>query len=273
MLRRRTPRRRRTRKVAKVGIVGAGTHIEALTDALVAAGVATVVVDPNVLEDLVGCDLIVDAAGGDASETLELFRRLGTVAGHSAVLATTGASVAVVDCGVASGRGERVVGLRWYVGPDGVRFFELAEAVTTGPAAVATVRALAGLLGVPTATCRDRAGFIVDALLLPYLNDAAAMVEAGYASADDVDAAMTLGCGYPAGPIATADALGPGDCAGWPAADPRGERSARLRAHPADRPPGRRRSCVPRIILMIVAPLGSPSRTQTRHDHGGGARP
>src|SRR3954466_13393057 len=73
---------------------------------------------------------------------------------------------------------------------------------------------MAGRRGLPIARCRDRAGFIIDALRFPYLNDAVRMLDAGYADADAIDAAMTLGCGYPTGPIADLDRLGPARAVG-----------------------------------------------------------
>ncbi|WP_242619401.1 3-hydroxyacyl-CoA dehydrogenase family protein, partial [Actinomadura fibrosa] len=99
-----------------------------------------------------------------------------------------------------------VVGLHL---PDaGGTLAEIAATVATAPGVADRAAAMAGRLGLTAVRSRARAGFIVDALRFPYLNDAAAMLEAGYADADAIDAAMTLGCGYPTGPIADLDRLG-----------------------------------------------------------------
>jgi 3-hydroxybutyryl-CoA dehydrogenase len=138
------------------------------------------------------------------------------------VLATTGRLVLIMtpDAGVgvlatALAVGEPgAVGLHLIEGPPGGG--PLAEIITTprsDPAAAPAARRLAGELGLTVAGCPDRAGFLAGALLYPHLNDAAAMLEAGYASAADIDTAMTLGCGYPRGPIELLDQAGPGTAA------------------------------------------------------------
>jgi 3-hydroxybutyryl-CoA dehydrogenase len=124
------------------------------------------------------------------------------------VLASSSAVVPVVECAVASGRPADVVGLRVTRSGRGGGLAEVASTVVSAPDALATAHALCGSLDVAAVSCPDRAGFVVQALLLPYLNDAVRMLEAQYASADDIDAAMTLGCGYPAGPFQVLDELG-----------------------------------------------------------------
>ena len=124
----------------------------------------------------------------------------------------------VIDAAVATGRPADVVGMRFHVSPGSAvaperaggrsDLVEIVQTVTSSAAAVATARAVVERLGARAVVCGDRAGFLADALLVPYLNDAVQMLGAQYATADDIDAAMTLGCGYPAGPIETLDALG-----------------------------------------------------------------
>ncbi len=150
--------------------------------------------------DLAGADLIV--APGDP----ETFARIAADAPHSAVLAATGAGP-VVASAAASGRPADVVGL--HLAGTGGAVAEVVRTVVSSPAAVATVAEIAASAGLTSVVCADRAGFVVDALLVPYLNDAVAMLETGYASAADVDTAMRLGCRLPAGPFELLDALGP----------------------------------------------------------------
>ncbi|WP_053205145.1 3-hydroxybutyryl-CoA dehydrogenase [Jiangella muralis] len=147
-----------------------------------------------------GADLVV--APGDP----DTFARIAADAPAGAVLVATGTGP-VVASAAASGRPADVVGLH-LAGPDGA-VAEVVRTVVSAPSAVATVAAVAASAGFTPVVCADRAGFVVDALLVPYLNDAVAMLETGYASAADVDTAMRLGCRLPAGPFELLDALGP----------------------------------------------------------------
>jgi 3-hydroxybutyryl-CoA dehydrogenase len=96
-----------------------------------------------------------------------------------------------------------------FCGPaPGTGLVEVVSTIATAPDAAATAHAVGARLGAHAVSCADRAGFIVDALLFPYLNDAVKMLEARYATADDIDAAMRLGCGYPTGPVEMLDVVG-----------------------------------------------------------------
>jgi 3-hydroxybutyryl-CoA dehydrogenase len=155
---------------------------------------------------LSGSDLIVEAVAEDASVKRSLFATLDDVAGPGTVLATTSDTVPVIELAMATDRPGDVVGMHF---PEaGGPLVEIAATVVTGAGVADKAVALAGALGLTAVRCRDRAGAIVDALRFPYLNDSAAMLGAGYADADSIDAAMTLGCGYPTGPIADLDRLG-----------------------------------------------------------------
>lgn len=150
--------------------------------------------------DAANADLVV--APGDP----ETFARLAAATTPGTVLAATGAGP-VVASAAASGRPADVVGLH-LAGPAGA-VAEVVRTVVSAQAAVDTVADIATSAGLTPVVCADRAGFVVDALLVPYLNDAVAMLETGYASAADVDTAMRLGCRLPAGPFELLDTLGP----------------------------------------------------------------
>lgn len=109
----------------------------------------------------------------------------------------------VIECAMATGRPADVVGLHFVN-----ELVEVVHTVRTAPEAVATARSVCQQLGKTPVVCPDRAGFLVDALLFPYLNDAVKMLEASYATVDDIDHAMKLGCGYPAGPFELLDEVG-----------------------------------------------------------------
>jgi 3-hydroxybutyryl-CoA dehydrogenase len=159
---------------AKVGVVGSGPLAAGIVEALAKVGYEVVAADraPDELSDV---DLVVAAV----------------------------ADVPVIQCAMATGRPADVVGLHFVN-----ELVEVVHTIRTSPEAVATARAVCARLGKTAVVCADRAGFVVNALLFPYLNDAVKMVEAGYAGVDDIDHAMKLGCGYPAGPFEMLDAVG-----------------------------------------------------------------
>ncbi|BCJ36020.1 3-hydroxybutyryl-CoA dehydrogenase [Actinocatenispora thailandica] len=166
--------------------------------ALTAAGVPARELSDVDKSALAGVDLVVVGAGADAAT----YAALG--AATDAVLAVDSATDQLAAAGAASGRPGAVVGLH-LVG----EFAEIARTVGTDDAAVAAARGLAEALGRRSVVVDERAGLVVEALLVPYLNDAIGMLASGYADADGIDHAMTLGCGYPEGPIAAIDRLGP----------------------------------------------------------------
>jgi 3-hydroxybutyryl-CoA dehydrogenase len=124
------------------------------------------------------------------------------------VLATTTSSLPVIECASAPARPGDVVGLHFFNPAPVMRLVEVVDTVATAPGAVATALAVVERLGKRAVRCSDRAGFIVNALLFPYLNDAVRMLSENYATADDIDAAMKAGCGYPMGPFELLDVVG-----------------------------------------------------------------
>ncbi len=160
------------------------------------------------LEDLGGCDVVVEAVAEDLEVKRDLFERLGALAAPAAVLATATSSLPVVEMAAASGRADRVVGFHVFNPVPVMRLVEVVRTAATSDDAAATAEALARRLGKTVVRCRDRAGFVVNRLLFPYLNDAARMVEERYASVDDIDTVMTLGCRHPVGPLALMDIVG-----------------------------------------------------------------
>jgi 3-hydroxybutyryl-CoA dehydrogenase len=160
------------------------------------------------LDDLGDADLIVEAVVEDLSVKQALFATLDEIANPGAVLATSTSSLPVIECAMATGRSADVVGLHFFNPAQVMGLVEVVRTVKTSDAALATIRAVVERLGKRGVVCADRAGFIVNALLFPYLNDAVRMLEANYATADDIDAAMTVGCGYPMGPFELLDVIG-----------------------------------------------------------------
>ena len=160
------------------------------------------------LDDLAGCELVVEAVIEDLAVKRALFSALDEVLKPGTVLATTTSSLPVIECATATSRPEDVVGMHWFNPAAVMKLVEVVPTVTTSPEAMATVLEVCATTGKHTVQCGDRAGFIVNALLFPYLNDAVKMLEAHYASIEDMDAAMTVGCGHPMGPFALLDVVG-----------------------------------------------------------------
>jgi len=160
------------------------------------------------LDDLRDCDLVIEAVVEDLAVKQSLFGALDEVLKPGAVLATTTSSLPVIECATATSRPQDVVGMHWFNPATVMRLVEVVPTVTTADDVVATVLEVCGRTDKHAVLCGDRAGFIVNGLLFPYLNDAVRMLQAHYATIDDVDAAMTVGCGHPMGPFALMDVVG-----------------------------------------------------------------
>ncbi|MGH3359350.1 MAG: 3-hydroxyacyl-CoA dehydrogenase family protein, partial [Nocardioidaceae bacterium] len=160
------------------------------------------------LEDVADVDLVVEAIAEDISIKQALFENLDEICKPGAILATTTSSLPVIECATATKRPGDVVGMHFFNPAPVMKLVEVVSTVRTSDDVAETVRALCAKVGKHPVSCGDRAGFIVNALLFPYLNDAVRMLEAHYASADDIDTAMKLGCALPMGPFELLDVVG-----------------------------------------------------------------
>ena len=160
------------------------------------------------LDDLADCDLVIEAVVEDLEIKKALFGALDEVMKPGAILATTTSSLPVIECAQATSRPQDVVGMHWFNPATVMKLVEVVPTVTTADDVVATVLEVCAKTKKHAVLCGDRAGFIVNALLFPYLNDAVKMLEAHYATIDDIDFAMTKGCGHPMGPFALMDVVG-----------------------------------------------------------------
>ncbi|MFP4311973.1 MAG: 3-hydroxyacyl-CoA dehydrogenase family protein [Nitriliruptoraceae bacterium] len=160
------------------------------------------------LADLAGCDLVVEAVAEDLAIKRDLFEQLDEVLADDAVLATTTSSLPVIACAMATRRPERVLGLHFFNPAQVMRLVEIVSTVRTAAPIVELARAFVARIGRTEVLCGDRAGFIVNTLLFPYLNDAVRMLDSHYATAEEIDTAMKLGCGYPMGPFELMDVVG-----------------------------------------------------------------
>ncbi|TDV54021.1 3-hydroxyacyl-CoA dehydrogenase family protein [Actinophytocola oryzae] len=159
-------------------------------------------------DELADCDLVIEAVAEELTVKREVFRALDKAVKPGAILATTTSSLPVIECAAATARPGDVVGLHFFNPAPVMKLVEVVATISTESDVVATADALCRALGKHPVHCADRAGFIVNALLFPYLNDAVKMLEAHYADADAIDTAMKVGCGLPMGPFELLDVVG-----------------------------------------------------------------
>jgi 3-hydroxybutyryl-CoA dehydrogenase len=236
------------RPVARVGVVGSGTMATGIIEVLARSGYDTTYVarstekvarvhaalehsltkavqrgklteqarseamaratGTTALDDLADVDLVVEAVVEEVGVKAALFANLDEICRPGAVLATTTSSLPVVEMAAATSRPADVVGMHFFNPAAIMKLVEVVSHVSTAPDVVATVLDVCARAGKHPVLCGDRAGFIVNALLFPYLNDAVKMLEANYATADQIDLAMKRGCGLPMGPFELLDVVG-----------------------------------------------------------------
>ncbi|GHJ51907.1 3-hydroxybutyryl-CoA dehydrogenase [Nonomuraea sp. TT08I-71] len=236
------------RSIAKVGIVGSGTMATGIIEVFAKAGYEVISVTRGAeksakvceavktslnkgvvrgklseedrdaalgrvtwsatLDHLADVDLVVEAVVEELSVKKALFASLDDICKPGVVLATTTSSLPVIDVAMATQRPADVIGLHFFNPAPIMPLVEIVQTIRTSAETSATARAVCAALGKTGVVCGDRSGFIVNALLFPYLNDAVKMLEASYSTADDIDYAMKLGCGYPMGPFELLDVVG-----------------------------------------------------------------
>ncbi|MEV8286401.1 3-hydroxyacyl-CoA dehydrogenase family protein [Streptomyces niveus] len=160
------------------------------------------------LQAAAGADLVIEVVPESYEIKQQVFRALDTIVGPATILATGTNALSVTRLAADSAHPERVLGLHFFNPAPAMKLVEVVSSVLTAPAAVTAVTALARELGKEPVAVGDRPGFVADGLLFGYLNQAAAMYEAKYATREDIDAAMRLGCGLPMGPLALLDLIG-----------------------------------------------------------------
>ncbi|HCG03088.1 MAG TPA: 3-hydroxybutyryl-CoA dehydrogenase, partial [Chloroflexi bacterium] len=161
------------------------------------------------LEDLAPCELVIEAAPERLELKRELFSQLGQgIVSEACVLATNTSSLLVTAVANGVKGPERVVGMHFFNPAPVLKLVEVVRTVVTEQEVVEDIKVLADRLGKVPVVIGDKAGFIANALLFGYLNHAVSMFESHYATREDIDAAMRLGCGYPMGPLALLDLIG-----------------------------------------------------------------
>ena len=231
-----------------VGIVGAGFMGSGIAEAMAVAGVRTVVHEPEPepldrsrervgasvaravdrgkldpaaasdalarlsyttrFEDLEACELVVEAVTEDVWIKTDVFRRLGETMPDEAILASNTSSIPIADLAKAAGGSDRVLGLHFFSPVPVMKLAEVIPALGTAPGVVAAAEDLLRQIGKHPIRSPDRAGFVVNVLLVPYLVSAVRLYEEGFASREDIDEGMRLGCGHPMGPLTLCDFIG-----------------------------------------------------------------
>ena len=163
----------------------------------------------STFEDLEGADAAIEAIVENEQLKRDIFRRLDELLPDAKFLASNTSSVPIMKLGAETKHPGRVVGMHFFNPVPVLPLVEVVTSIMTEPETVETVHAFAeGTLGKQCIDSQDRAGFVVNALLIPYLLSAIRMYESGFASKEDIDQGMVLGCAHPMGPLRLSDLIG-----------------------------------------------------------------
>ena len=160
------------------------------------------------LAALADCDLVIEAVTENLQAKMETFRQLDSIVKPQAIFASNTSSLSITELMTATSRPERFLGLHFFNPVPVMKPVEVARTIATDPAVLETVVTFAERLGKTVVRVPDRAGFIVNRLLTPYLMEAVRACEEGLATVTDIDTAMKLGCGHPMGPLTLLDFVG-----------------------------------------------------------------
>jgi 3-hydroxybutyryl-CoA dehydrogenase len=159
-------------------------------------------------DSLADADLVIEAVVEELAVKLDVFRRLDGITRPEVVLASNTSSLPIANLAAATQRPDRVVGMHFFNPPPVMKLLELVRGLTTSDETVEFAQEMGERLGKTTILAKDRAGFVVNMLLVPYLNGAIRMLEEGFATAEDIDTGVTLGLGHPMGPLTLLDLVG-----------------------------------------------------------------
>src|SRR3546814_523131 len=162
------------------------------------------------LEELADRDLVIEAIVEEESAKVALFKELDRiVTSPDAILASNTSSIPIMKLGVVTSRPQSVVGIHFFNPVPVLKLVELVPSIVTDPEVTERARTFVeGTLGKSAIDCQDRAGFVVNALLVPFILSALRMLESGFATAEDIDRGLVLGAAHPQGPLALADLIG-----------------------------------------------------------------
>ena len=160
------------------------------------------------VEDLKGCDLVIEAIVENIAAKKELFAKLDSLLAPHAIICSNTSSLCVIEMAAATKRPKQVAGLHFFNPVPIMKLVEVVKTIVTDQATIDTLYAFAKKLGKVPILAQDTPGFVVNRLLVPYLLYAIRMYEQGLASKEDIDEGMKLGCGHPMGPLTLLDFVG-----------------------------------------------------------------
>jgi 3-hydroxybutyryl-CoA dehydrogenase len=160
------------------------------------------------LGDLVGADLVIESVVEDLDAKKRLFRELDRLLVPTAIIATNTSTLPVIELAMETNRPELVCGIHFFNPAPMMALVEIVRPLTASDETIRAAKAFATICGKEPVEVKDQAGFIVNHLLFPYLNNAVRLLEQGVASRDDIDTAMRGGCNFPMGPFSLLDLVG-----------------------------------------------------------------
>lgn len=165
-----------------------------------------------VLEDLSGADVIIEAAPEDSAIKEDLFRKLDHIARPEVILASNTSSISLTQLGAVTNRPEKVIGMHFMNPPVVMQLVEIVRGLATADETYTVIDGLARKMGKTTIQAKDYAGFVVNRILLPMINEAIYALYEGVGGVEDIDQGMKLGTNQPMGPLALADLIGLDTC-------------------------------------------------------------
>jgi 3-hydroxybutyryl-CoA dehydrogenase len=160
------------------------------------------------LEELSDCDMVVEAIIERLADKLELFGKLDRIVPDHSILSSNTSSLPIIEIARATNRPDRVIGTHFFNPAPVMKLLEVVRTIATSDETLEKTRALGEKLGKRVIVAQDRGGFIVNLLLIPFLNNAVRQYESGFATKEDIDEGMKLGCGHPMGPLQLLDYIG-----------------------------------------------------------------
>ncbi len=205
--------RSRTEEAARAAIGGLERSVakqveRGKLDADAASDIVTRVRGVTDLGELASCDLVLEAVVEDLATKKELFTELDRICAPGTILASNTSTLPIIELAMATQRPDQVCGIHFFNPAPQMALAEIARAMTTSDETMHIARAFVESCGKTPVEVKDQSGFVVNALLFPYLNNAVKLCDAGVATRDDIDAAMKGGCNFPMGPLELLDLVG-----------------------------------------------------------------
>jgi len=160
------------------------------------------------LEDVASCDLVIEAASEDVEVKKGIFKKLDELCGENAIIASNTSSISITELAAATKRADKVIGMHYFNPVPVMKLLEIVQGYETSEATINIAKEVGEKMGKVSVVSKDKAGFIVNRLLDPMLNEAVYLLDEGVASAEDIDKAMVNGCNHPMGPLALIDLIG-----------------------------------------------------------------